>query len=156
MQQTPERIQHLWSRLVTIGGFTYESRPGPRSLTGWQGEGHGRVQVDKAIAGELHFIEQGHFQLSGGQNIEMHNRFIWRKTTAGIVLSHGRRGEPVFLFELIPTADGLWKSAQDHVCINDLYSGELRESANGFELTWHIDGPKKDEHLFYRYFPDNS
>jgi hypothetical protein len=102
MQQTPERIQHLWNRLATIGGFTYESRPGPRSLTGWQGEGRGQVQIDDS------------------------------------------------------NADGLWKSAQDHVCINDLYSGELRESANGFELTWHITGPKKDEHLFYRYFPDNS
>ena len=156
MQQTTERIQHLWERLATIGGFTYESRPGPRSLTGWQGEGRGRVQIDDSNADERHFIEQGEFQLQSGQIVEMQNRFISKKTPTGVALSHGRRGEPVFLFELIPTADGLWKSSQDHVCINDLYSGELRESANGFELTWHIDGPKKDEHLFYRYFPDNS
>jgi hypothetical protein len=105
MQQTPERIQHLWNRLATIGGFTYESRPGPRSLTGWQGEGRGQVQIDDGNADERHFIEQGEFQLQNDQIVEMHNRFIWRKTTSGIVLSHGRRGEPVFLFELIPTTD---------------------------------------------------
>lgn len=156
MQQTPERIQHLWQRLATIGGFTYESRPGPRSLTGWQGEGQGRVQIEKTIDDELHFIEQGYFQLHAGQKIEMHNRFIWRKTRTGIALSHGRRGEPVFLFELNPLAAGRWKSACGHLCINDSYSGELYESAEGFALTWHIAGPKKDEHLFYQYFPDNS
>ena len=47
--------------------------------------------------------------------------------------------------------DGLWRSVEAHVCIDDLYSGELQESAEGFTLQWTITGPKKDEHLLYHY-----
>lgn len=166
MQQSHERIQQLWAKLQSVAVFSYTSQPGARSQTGWHGEGRGQVVVEIISADELHFVEQGTFQLQGGQAIEMHNRFIWQKRADAIALSHGRRGERVFLFELIPLAEGLWSSAQDHVCINDLYSGELSEngdSANGngendrgFALNWHITGPKKDEHLFYRYSADNS
>ena len=171
MQQTHDRIQQLWTKLQSVAAFSYSSQPGARSQTGWHGEGHGQVVVEIISDDELHFIEQGRFQLQGGQSIDMHNRFIWQKRAGAIALSHGRRGERVFLFELIPVAEGLWRSAQDHVCINDLYSGELSEnsdSANGdsansdsakhsgFSLNWHITGPKKDEHLFYCYSADNS
>lgn len=155
MQQSPDRIQQLWQRLATIGAFFYSSEPGPLSQTGWYGEGQGTVTLERHGDDELHFVEQGQFRQQNGPAVDMINRFIWRKTTSGIALSHGRRGEPVFLFELRWQADGLWNNAEEHLCINDVYSGELRESANGFELTWHIRGPKKDEHLFYRYFPDN-
>ncbi|WP_430461447.1 DUF6314 family protein [Thalassolituus sp. LLYu03] len=156
MQQSQERIQQLWARLQTTAAFSYVSAPGPRSQTGWHGEGRGRVSVEIISDDELHFVEQGTFQLQGGQSIDMHNRFIWQKRAGAIALSHGRRGERVFLFELVPTTEKNWSSAQDHVCINDLYSGDLSENDTGFSLTWHITGPKKDEHLFYQYGADNS
>lgn len=152
MQQSRERIQQLWAKLQSVAAFSYSSEPGPRSRTGWRGQGQGQVRVEHVSADELHFVEQGEFSLQGGQTIDMHNRFIWRRTGAGIELSHGRRGEPVFLFRLIATAEGEWQSAQDHLCINDLYSGTLTENARGFALSWQISGPKKDEHLFYQYF----
>jgi len=101
---------------------------------------------------ELHYIETGTFTLDGQQPVDMYNTYIWSKSAQGIRLSHGRRGEPVFLFELtVAEADGLWRSVEAHVCIDDLYSGELQESAEGFTLQWTITGPKKDEHLLYHY-----
>ncbi|MDK2778483.1 MAG: DUF6314 family protein [Pseudomonadota bacterium] len=156
MQQTRQRIQQLWQRLQTTAAFSYTATPGPGSRTGWQGWGQGQVTVERVSATELHFIEQGSFTLHNGPAVEMHNRFIWQQSRGGVTLSHGRRGEPVFLFELIPAGDALWRSAQDHVCIDDLYSGNLTENANGFELIWHIHGPKKNEQLVYRYSPDIS
>lgn len=156
MQQRTERIQRLWQRLQTTAGFSYISSPGPASQTGWQGSGQGRVTVERQGSDELHFAEVGEFTLASGQTVVMHNRFIWQKRPSGLALSHGRRGEPVFLFELVPLTEGVWRSVQDHVCIHDLYSGELTEKSGGFTLVWHIRGPKKDEQLFYHYFPDNS
>ncbi len=155
MQQSEQRIQRLWALLHTIDAFSYTSRPGPDSLSGWQGEGQGQVTCERIGDDELHFIEQGQFSLQGGMTVDMQNRYIWQKTTSGIRLSHGRRGEPVFLFELLPAAANQWQSAQDHLCINDLYSGELVENSKGFTLQWRITGPKKDEHLFYQYSADN-
>lgn len=155
MQQSAERIQQLWQTLATIDAFFYSAEPGPASRTGWAGEGQGRVQTEQHGEDELHFIETGEFRQQQGLPVAMHNRFIWQRRTQGIALSHGRRGEPVFLFEL-RWLDGGWRSVADHVCINDLYSGELIEKGNGFALNWRILGPKKDEHLHYRYRTDNS
>ncbi|MAK90485.1 MAG: hypothetical protein CMI13_04510 [Oleibacter sp.] len=152
MQQTSDRIQQLWQRLQTVGGFSYRSSPGPASKTGWFGGGEGKVEVRVISDSELHYIETGTFTLDGQQPVDMYNTYIWSKSAQGIRLSHGRRGEPVFLFELtVAEADGLWRSVEAHVCIDDLYSGELQESAEGFTLQWTITGPKKDEHLLYHY-----
>lgn len=156
MQQSDERIQPLWQQLATIGAFFYSSQPGPRSQTGWAGSGNGRVTLEWHGEDELHFIEQGEFCAAGGVPVAMFNRFIWQRAEQGIRLSHGRRGEPVFLFELQPQSDGLWRSVADHVCIDDLYSGQLRRLAQGFELIWWIKGPKKDECLTYWYQPDKT
>jgi len=155
MQQTSERIQQLWQQLQTIVGFLYSSQPGPGSKTGWQGEGCGQVEIQLKSEDELYFIERGSFSLTGREPIETFNTYIWQKTSQGIRLAHGRRGEPVFLFELVPHREhGLWRSAAAHVCVDDLYSGELREGPEGFDLQWTISGPKKDEHLFYHYSAD--
>ena len=156
MQQSDERIQPLWQQLATVGAFFYSAQPGPRSQTGWRGRGNGQVTLEWQGEDELHFIEQGEFCADGGVSVAMFNRFIWQRTEQGIRLSHGRRGERVFLFELQPQADGYWRSVADHLCINDLYSGQLRPLEQGFELIWRINGPKKDECLIYRYHPDKT
>ncbi|MAD45581.1 MAG: hypothetical protein CMI02_03015 [Oceanospirillaceae bacterium] len=150
MQQTSERIQQLWQRLQTVVEFSYSSEPGPASMSGWQGQGAGQVEVQVTGDDEIRFIEQGEFTLAGNTPLAMYNTYIWQQTPTGIRLSHGRRGEPVFLFELIPQSHG-WRSAEAHVCIDDLYAGELQETADGFDLCWTIRGPKKDEYLYYRY-----
>ena len=156
MQQSDTRIQPLWQQLATVGAFFYSAQPGPRSQTGWAGQGNGQVTLEWHAEDELHFIEQGEFCADGGVPVAMFNRFIWQRNEQGIRLSHGRRGERVFLFELQPQADGCWRSVADHLCINDLYSGQLRPLEQGFELIWRINGPKKDECLVYQYTPDKT
>lgn len=150
MPQTSDRIQQLWQLLLTIDAFTYESRPGEQSKTDWHGHGEGRV-IPEQQQDTIHFVEQGWFQLAHGARVDTVNRFIWQRSAHGMHLSHGRRGEPVYLFELLPQADGTWRSEQQHVCIEDHYWGTLRMTEAGFEFVWYIRGPKKEENLIYHY-----
>lgn len=150
MPQTSDRIQQLWQALLTIDAFTYESRPGAQSCTDWHGYGEGQVTVEQHHD-TVHFVEQGWFQLARGARMDTVNRFIWQRSERGVHLSHGRRGEPVYLFELLPQEEGGWRSEQQHVCIDDHYWGNVRLSEVGFEFFWHIRGPKKEENLIYHY-----
>jgi len=156
LQQIGRRIQQLWLRLQTVAEFACTSIPGPASKTGWLGRGRGTVELIKRGDSELHFLERGTFQVEGSDPVEMYNTFIWHRRSTGLRLSHGRHGEPVFLFDLEAAGAGTWKSAEAHTCVDDLYFGALTETAMGFDLEWTITGPKKDEHLHYRYFSESG
>jgi hypothetical protein len=150
MQQSKKRIQQLWQSLQAVDRYHFDSFPGPGSMTAWQGSGTGSVSIqvdDKTIR----FNESGQFHTADGSPLNSTNVFIWEQLAESISLSHHRHDRPVHLFELIPTTEYCWSSAEDHLCGDDVYSGKLKEMPYGFELTWRVRGPRKDECLFYRY-----
>lgn len=118
-----------------------------------------------ATSPDIVFLEQGRFQLEGQPaSVNFTNRYRWRVSPDGeaLSLSHERRGRDaaVFLFDLIPDLQrgpDHYISREAHLCIDDLYAATLtivRDEDNqpcGFDLDWRITGPRKDEHLAYRY-----
>lgn len=70
-----------------------------------------------------------------------------------VELYHERRGQDdaVFLFPLIVVGEKRLMSLSPHLCVRDLYSGELIMKDNGFDLTWTVEGPRKQEHIHYCY-----
>ncbi|RKQ97169.1 hypothetical protein C7446_2589 [Kushneria sinocarnis] len=148
------------SLMRTITHMDFHSRPGPGSLSGWAGHGHGQVSVASARtpAGEsiLRFHEQGEFTPEGADDRGMpfHNVYRWTFLGDRLALHHERRGadEAVWLFDLVADArhEGLI-SASPHPCGEDSYRACLTAGEHGFELEWIITGPVKNEHLYYRY-----
>lgn len=144
----------LFSKLLNIRHFKYESKSGKNSQTGWNGQGYGTVitpQKDNCI----YFKEEGSFILDGSKKpINISNEYIWQKINSQrISLSHARFGynNLVKLFDLICIDDNLWQSEQAHICVDDLYSAQLYNLENEISLVWKISGPKKDELIDYKY-----
>ncbi|MEY8672764.1 DUF6314 family protein [Francisella philomiragia] len=144
----------LFSKLLNIRHFKYESKSSKKSQTGWNGHGYGTVityQKDNCI----YFKEQGYFILdSSNKPINISNEYIWQKINPQrISLSHARFGynNLVKLFDLIHIDDNLWQSEQAHVCVDDLYSAQLYNLESEISLVWKISGPKKDELINYKY-----
>ena len=150
MQQSQQRIQQLHHRLTRIQHFYYRSSPGPLSVMGWEGEGRGSVRVDAQKHGCL-FYESGRFYPARGTIVDMVNCFEWECGDDHIRLSHRRRGEAVYLFDLVPEADGIWRSATPHHCGDDIYRGVLTLETEQISLQWRVIGPRKDEHFHYIY-----
>lgn len=144
----------LFSKLLNMRHFKYESKSGQNSQTGWNGHGYGTVitqQKDNCI----YFKEEGYFILdSSNKSINISNEYIWQKINSQrISLSHARFGynNLVKLFDLIHIDDNLWQSEQAHVCVDDLYSAQLYNLESEISLVWKISGPKKDELINYKY-----
>ncbi|WP_395166760.1 DUF6314 family protein [Francisella salimarina] len=144
----------LFSKLLNVRHFKYESKSGQNSQTGWNGHGYGTVitqQKDNCI----YFKEEGYFILdSSNKSINISNEYIWQKINSQrISLSHARFGynNLVKLFDLIHIDDNLWQSEQAHVCVDDLYSAQLYNLESEISLAWKISGPKKDELINYKY-----
>ncbi|QEO57802.1 DUF6314 family protein [Francisella marina] len=144
----------LFSKLLNIRHFKYESKSGQNSQTGWNGDGYGTVitqQKDNCI----YFKEEGYFILdSSNKPINISNEYIWQKINSQrISLSHARFGynNLVKLFDLIHIDDNLWQSEQAHVCVDDLYLAQLYNLESEISLVWKISGPKKDEIISYKY-----
>ncbi|MGY3726746.1 MULTISPECIES: DUF6314 family protein [Cobetia] len=169
-------IVTLHALLEQIRHLEFSSRSGPASRNAWSGHGSGEVRLEKEmpdgagrtgaeVSWDILFNEQGQFRLEGqASSITFRNRYRWRLSPDGtaLSLSHERRGRDaaVFLFDLIeaPAGDGdHFISREAHLCIDDLYSATLvivRDADDkpcGFDLDWRITGPRKDEHLAYRY-----
>lgn len=152
MQQTRYRIQQLHRYLTSVTDFHYVSEPGVSSVMGWEGEGRGKVVVEAVDKDRVLFHESGHFYPKGGNRIDMFNCFEWRVTDRGFCLSHRRRGDAVYLFDVLPDADSeRWYSEQPHVCGDDIYQGNLTVVGESIKLSWRVTGPRKDEHFHYQY-----
>ncbi len=131
--------------------FVFESRGGADSRSHWDGAGAGVVELSSG-ADWLRYHERGNFTPNGGKAIAIHNRYLWERRADRLGLSHERRAEPVFLFELQADPEiGDWRTVQPHLCGRDTYRAHLGLCADGFTLEWRIQGSKKDEYLNYRY-----
>ncbi|ABK90569.1 hypothetical protein IBE20_08730 [Francisella tularensis subsp. novicida] len=144
----------LFSKLLQTKHFEFSAKCGKKSLTGWNGHGHGTVivqQNDNTIT----FKEDGSFKLDSSTKVlSISNEYIWQKIdTNRISLSHARFGYSnlVKLFDLIRIDDNLWQSEQEHVCVDDLYSAVIEIFTDQIKLDWQILGPKKDEKITYNY-----
>lgn len=150
------RILQLQKRLSSTVRVAFTARPRLRSQSGWSGQGQGEVKVETHDDGSLTFTETGHFQLETAPGkIAFRNVFRWRVGNDYVSLSHERRGSDaaVWLFDLVAdtTDDSDLISREDHLCVDDRYRARLWLREDGFDLTWAIAGPKKDERLVYQY-----
>jgi len=129
----------------------------PGSQSGWAGRGSGTVAVEAHADASLTFTESGRFRLDGAaESVAFRNVFRWTPTPDALALSHERRGAEaaVRLFELIPAGpddNADWVAREAHQCAADRYRARLTLAEAGFDLQWRIEGPRKNEHLYYRY-----
>ncbi|ENY71296.1 hypothetical protein G114_13808 [Aeromonas diversa CDC 2478-85] len=150
MTDETEEIHSLWCCLAQIASFSFEARQGEGSRTDWSGQGQGGVTL-LPWQGGVRFEESGHYTTPHGQVLAMSNSYGWQRGEAGITLCHLRFGSPVHLFELKPIAAGIWESDEPHQCGADRYQARLVRHDAGFDLSWQIHGPRKNEALAYRY-----
>ncbi|WP_438767783.1 DUF6314 family protein [Kushneria sp. TE3] len=158
MLRQPDRF----SRLTTIirlteclratRQLTFTASPGPKSSSDWSGQGVGEVRVSDDYP-TLRFHEQGHFTHNNGRRLAFGNVYRFDVVEDRVELYHERRGpeDAVFLFPLVVVADNHLMSLSPHLCVRDLYSGELIMTDDGFDLTWTVEGPRKQEHIHYQY-----
>lgn len=132
----------------------FSSHPGAASRSGWQGHGVGEVRTtrDGMI---VRFFESGRFYPTGqARAVAFSNIYRWEIVDDRLRLFHERRGseQAVWLFDLLPQAGSTTLVEQAaHLCGEDCYSARLVPHDHGFDLTWRIRGPHKDEILRYRY-----
>ncbi|WP_189515105.1 DUF6314 family protein [Kushneria pakistanensis] len=145
-------IIRLTECLKATRQLTFTATPGPRSSSDWAGQGNGEVLVSDDYP-VLRFHEQGHFTHANGRRMAFNNVYRFEVMEDRVELYHERRGpeDAVFLFPLIVVEEHRLKSLSPHLCVRDLYSGELIMKDDGFDLTWTVNGPRKQEHIHYCY-----
>lgn len=146
-------IIRLAERLTSIRRLAFASRPGPDSRSGWAGRARGEVRVE-AQDKTIRFFESGTFLLEGRATpVPFSNCYRWELGETRIALYHERRGadQAVWLFDLIAADSASLVSAEAHLCGEDRYRARLGLVDEGFDLSWTIQGPRKDESLSYRY-----
>ena len=116
----------------------------------WNGTAEGTVEVLQN--GEnLVFQEIGRFTpQSTGSSFNQTNVYRWDFLDDSVNVYHERRGDPVFLVNLI-FDNGSWKTRESHLCVKDLYTLTLTRRADDVLAVWEIAGPRKDERLEYVY-----
>lgn len=121
--------------------------------TGWRGVGNGIVDVYDATPDTLLFKEVGLWRQSGGRELRFTNIFRWSRGENHLRLDHLRQGltRPIFLFDLAPDAQGVWRETAPHPCRADFYSAMLRLEGDQIRVNWRITGPRKDEVIEYVY-----
>jgi hypothetical protein len=148
-------VWEVWERLGNIRELRFEARPHSSTNSGWSGTGHGTVEVERTAPLTLVFHERGVWTPEAGRQMPFRNVFRWTATLDGdrIRLEHLRFGaeSPVFLFDLVPIAQGVLEADQPHACSDDRYSARLVLVAETIQLSWAITGPKKDEAITYLY-----
>lgn len=151
-------IIRLQALLPTIRRLDFSSHSGSGSQCAWSGEGRGSVAVAHGNDGSLTFTETGHFwpEARAARPVVFRNVFRWTPGDEHVALAHERRGADaaVRLFDLIgapPGESADLVSRRAHLCIDDRYRARLTFIDDGFDLEWTIQGPKKDERLYYRY-----
>lgn len=151
--KTDNAIIRVWQQLGRLRQLSLTARPGPASQTGWRGAGRADI-IAEADGGDWRLIERGRFSPApAGRSVAFENIYRWRRAGDRLQLYHERFGASaaVFLFELVAETESRLTCRQPHFCGDDIYRGALSLTPTGFDLDWSISGPRKDEHLFYRY-----
>lgn len=148
-----DAIIRTWQRLARLRSLSFTAEPGHASQTGWRGAGTAEVTAE-ADGDDWRLIERGHFTPEGASRaVAFANVYRWQRAGDRLRLYHERFGAEaaVFLFELVAESAQCLVCEQPHLCGDDVYRGRLVLTDSGFDLNWSIRGPRKDEHLFYRY-----
>ncbi|MDH4572710.1 hypothetical protein CUR86_09765 [Salinicola acroporae] len=139
--------------MPSLSRFSFVARSGSGSEVGWNGRGSGVIEVVHQAA-NVRFFESGRFTLEGqDHDVPMRNVYRWDLHSDRVSLSHERRGaaNAVSLFDLVASDAETLVSAEVHQCAADAYSARLTLVPDGIDLEWRIVGPRKDEHIAYRY-----
>lgn len=141
----------LWARLGAIRLLRFESVS--RTGTGWSGRGSGQVEVSSPEEGVLVFREAGSWTQDGGRELRFFNVYRWSLNENSIALEHLRFGlnKPVWLFQLAPDENGLWREDEPHPCRDDCYSATMRVVGDELLLEWQVSGAERDETISYVY-----
>lgn len=152
MVRTEDPVQSFWKRAMQVRSFSFQAVPGDHSKTGWQGIGEGTVEVISQNPEHCRFMEKGQFSSAGGGVVDFRNQYIWQSRENGIDVFHQRFRDPRFLVHLVAKAeDDVITSVEPHLCGKDAYWLEVRLKDAGFSAIWDIQGPRKDERLYYEY-----
>ena len=145
-----QALKDLEERMAAVCAFSFIARSGPLSKMDWNGRAAGKVNVVRED-NSLVFNESGRFTPSGGaQAFSQTNVYRWDFLGESVNVYQERRGEPVFLVNLI-YASGIWKTREAHLCVKDLYTLTLTPRTEDVLAVWEIEGPTKDERLEYVY-----
>ena len=117
--------------------------------------GKAAVETILPASGVLIFQEKGVWLHDDFPDTGFNNTFRWTidMNTCLITLEHLRYGEshPVFLFHLVPTGPHRLESVDAHLCLDDVYLGNIVWSDQGIDFHWRVIGPNKNEELSYQY-----
>lgn len=142
-----------WHRLGEITSLRFVARSSGDS--GWNGAGTGTVEVERPDPSTIVFTESGTWKSDAGQQLKFSNVYRWTLSDSGnaIQLEHLRFGadNAVYLFDMAPESESIWRSEAPHVCRDDLYSAKMELAAEQIELQWVIKGPERDEDIHYWY-----
>lgn len=144
-------LTELWERLRAVTAMSFEANSS--AGTGWTGIGAGVVVVSEQSTDVLIFTESGSWRPLGRGDIRFTNVFRWSRLDESVRLEHLRFGSdyPVFLFDLAPGKDGVWREVSPHACGEDCYTGSLIVDGPQLLVHWTIRGPRKDESIRYIY-----
>lgn len=151
--ETGDAVTRLWRQLPRLRRMTFTARPGAGSSAAWRGRGHADIKVVPAGDDWL-LLEQGHFVPTGArQGLVFSNTYRWQWVGDRLRLQHERFGpdQTVFLFDIVAVDENKLVCACPHLCADDSYHGAIAMRPQGFQFSWRITGPRKDEHLLYRY-----
>jgi len=151
VQSLAPPLARLWARLRAARMLRFEARGA--AACGWNGAGAGRVAVAEPLPGVLIYEESGRWRPAGGQEIAFRNALRWSSANGRLRLEHLRAGpeRPLFLIELGPAADGVWRARRPHHCGADRYDAALALEDDCVLLAWTVDGPRKRAWLEHRY-----
>jgi hypothetical protein len=147
----PVRLEQVWERCCRVRALAFVARSA--NPTGWNGRGSGTVVVEQAGGGAITFTESGTWTVQDGREIRFHNVFRWSKVEDRLRLEHLRFGvdQPVYLFDLAPAGDRVWRSVSPHLCREDCYTADMRILDHCIILRWSVTGPRKQEVIEYTY-----
>lgn len=149
-----ESLIDVLSRLRRVRALQFDART--RAATGWDGIGTGAVTVSEPIDGVVVFAEAGTWRprAPGRGAIGFNNVFRWSPVGAALRLEHLRFGpdRPVFLFDMAPGEDGVWRVVSPHQCREDGYTASLAIECEQLVVAWSVVGPRKHESIRYTYW----
>lgn len=144
----------FWERLLKVNKLEM-SASGQLTPTKITKRGHANVSSILDVQQTLTFNESGEWIEGSHEKTRFTNRFRWKLDLKRelIHLEHLRYGQkhPVFLFHLEPSGKGKLTSVGAHLCLDDIYLGQIEWNAIEVQFYWRIVGIQKNTTLHYRY-----